>query len=140
MQRLVRPHACRDLRICPIRHMLRRCRRGISPLVWLRGEVKTPPFSREARIEAGFLLRRLKRGESLAMPHSRPMPVVGSGCHELRVRDAGKSWRLVYRVDRDAIVIAEVFHKKTRQTPKEVIEACRRRLRAHDEATGGLRR
>jgi phage-related protein len=110
---------------------------GDRPLVWLRGEVKTPPFSREARIEAGFLLRRLQQGASLGMPHSRPMPGVGPSCHELRVRDARHSWRLVYRVDRDAIVIAEVFDKKTRQTPKEVIEACRRRLRAYDEAAKG---
>ena len=112
-----------------------------KPLVWLRGEVKTPPFSREGRLEAGFLLRRLQRGESLAMPHSRPMPGIGPGCHEMRVRDAGHSWRLVYRVDRDAIVIAEVFDKKTRQTARDVLEACRRRLRAYDEvAKGGSRK
>jgi len=29
-------------------------------LVWLRGEIKTPPFGAAARIEAGFLLRRLR--------------------------------------------------------------------------------
>jgi hypothetical protein len=28
-----------------------------KPLAWLHGEVKTPPFSKEARFEAGFLLR-----------------------------------------------------------------------------------
>ena len=112
-----------------------------KPLVWLRGEVKTPPFSMEGRIEAGFLLRRLQRGESLGMPQSRPMPAIGPGCHELRVRDAAHSWRLVYRADKDAIVIAEVFDKKTRQTPKEVMTACRNRLRAYDEAAkGGPRR
>ena len=110
-------------------------------LVWLRGEVKSPPFSREARIEAGYLLRRLQRGERLDMPHARPMSSVGPGCHELRVRDAGHSWRLVYRADPDAIVIAEVFNKKTRRTPNEVIEACRKRLRAYDrDAIGGPRR
>lgn len=108
-----------------------------KPLVWLRGEVKTPPFSKEGRIEAGFLLRRLQRGEYIDMPHSRPMPAIGRGCHELRVRDAGHSWRLIYRVDRDAIVIAEVFDKKTRQTAKDVIEVCRRRLRAYDQAAKG---
>ena len=112
-----------------------------KPLVWLRGEVKSPPFSREGRIEAGFLLRRLQRGEGLEMPHSRPMPAIKTGCHELRVRDVGRNWRLVYRVDRDAIVIADVFEKKTRQTPKGVIEACQRRLRSYDVATkGGPRR
>ena len=103
--------------------------------------MKSPPFSREARIEAGYLLRRLQRGERLEMPHARPMSSVGPGCHELRVRDAGQSWRLVYRVDSDAIVIAEVFDKKTRRTPNEVIEVCRRRLRAYDtDVRGGPRR
>ena len=36
-----------------------------KPLVWLKGQIKTPPFSPEARIEAGMLLRRLQRGENL---------------------------------------------------------------------------
>jgi len=61
---------------------------GDKPLVWLRGEIKTPPFSAKARVEAGFLLRRLQRGESIGMPHSRPMPIIGRRCHELRVVDA----------------------------------------------------
>jgi phage-related protein len=108
-----------------------------KPLVWLRGEVKTPPFSRDARIEAGFLLRRLQRGENLGMPHSRPMPGIGPSCHELRVRDAGHNWRLMVRVAKDAIVIAEVFDKKSRRTPETVIEACQRRLRAYDHAAKG---
>jgi hypothetical protein len=29
-----------------------------KPLAWLHSEVKTPPFSKEARIEVGALLRR----------------------------------------------------------------------------------
>lgn len=105
-----------------------------KPLVWLHGEVKTPPFTFEARIEAGVLLRRLQRGENLALPHSRPMPAIGPRCHELRVQDQGKSWRIVYRIDGDAIVILEVFRKTTQQTPSRVIEECKRRLR-HYEAT-----
>jgi len=48
-----------------------------KPLVWLRGGIKTPPFSQNARLEAGFLLRKLQRGEKLSMPHSRPMPSIG---------------------------------------------------------------
>ena len=52
---------------------------GDKPLVWLHGEVKTPPFSPPARVEAGVLLRRLQRGERLAMPQSRPVPGLGSG-------------------------------------------------------------
>lgn len=103
-----------------------------KPVVWLHGEVKTPPFSLAARAEAGHLLRRLQEGESLGLPHSRPMPSIGPQCHELRVRDESRSWRIVYRIDEDAIVIAEVFDKTTRETPKSVIQNCQARLRRYE--------
>jgi phage-related protein len=83
---------------------------GSKPLVWLRGEIKSPPSS-------------------------RPMPSIGPRCHELRVSDAGRSWRIVYRLDRDAVVIADVFAKTTRQTPDRVIDDCHRRLKLYDEST-----
>ncbi|SFI00396.1 type II toxin-antitoxin system RelE/ParE family toxin [Planctomicrobium piriforme] len=104
-----------------------------KPLVWLHGEIKTPPFSLDARIEAGTLLRRLQRGEKISLPHSRPMPSIGKRCHELRVTDEDVIWRIVYRIDADAIVIGEVFAKKTNQTPKPVIDACQRRFARYDE-------
>jgi phage-related protein len=107
-------------------------REGDKPLVWLHGEVRTPPFSAAARIEAGVLLRNLQRGAKLSMPHSRPMPSVGPRCHELRIRDAGQTWQLFYRIDRDAIVISEVVKKKTQSTPKTVVEACKRRFAQFD--------
>jgi phage-related protein len=102
------------------------------PLVWMHGEVKTPPFSKLARLQAGFLLRLLQRGEKIAMPHSRTMPSIGRRCHELRVADEKVSWRIVYRIDEDAIVILEVFSKKTGKTPKSIIDICRTRLREYD--------
>jgi phage-related protein len=103
-------------------------------LVILSGEIKTPPMSRQARIEAGVLLRRLQRGESLSMPHSRPLPVIGARCHELRIPDpeVGHTWRIIYRTDSEEIIVIEVFDKKTQQTPKSVIDASRRRLRIWD--------
>jgi phage-related protein len=103
-----------------------------KPLVWLHGEVKTPPFSLAARIEAGVLLRQLQQGENLGMPHSRPMPNIGSRCHELRVRDDDKNWRIVYRIDDDAIVIIEVFNKTQRTTPDKVLDICKKRLSKYD--------
>src|SRR5690348_14731128 len=103
-------------------------------LVWLHGEIKTPPISSAARIEAGFLLRRLQQGERLTMPYSRPMPVIGSRCQELRVQDADKTWRIIYRIDEDAILILEVFEKRTQTTPKSVIDICKRRLAQYDRA------
>lgn len=102
-----------------------------KPLVWLHGEVKTPPFSLAGRIDAGKLLRRLQCGEPVGMPHSRPLPSIGSGCHELRIWDSGNSWRIVYCCEVDAIVILEVFAKKTRATPMHVIETCQKRLAAY---------
>ena len=107
--------------------------RAAKPLVWLHGEIQTPPFSREARLEAGVLLRRLQQGESLGMPHSRPMPSIGNRCHELRVRDESANWRVIYRVDGDAIVLLDVFAKKPGKTPAAVIRACRGRLKRYDE-------
>lgn len=104
------------------------------PLVWLHGEVKTPPFSAAARIEAGVVLRRLQRGDRVGLPHSRPMPSIGARCHELRIQDERRSWRVVYRSDPDAIVIAAVFSKSTRHTPHEIIVESRRRLGRYDAA------
>lgn len=103
-----------------------------KPLVWLDGEVKTPPLSAPARIEAGGLLRRLQMGELLGMPHSRPMPGVGPRCHELRIVDQGASWRIMYRTDTDAIVVLTVFRKTTRATPQRIITGCKRRLHRYD--------
>lgn len=105
------------------------------PVVWIHGEVKTPPFTREARIEAGVLLRRLQRGEHLAMPHLRPMPAIGPRCAELRIPDRDHTWRIVCRVDPDAIVVIDVFAKTTRRTPKHVIARCKRRLQIYDALT-----
>lgn len=105
-----------------------------KPLVWLHGEVKSPPFSSEARIKAGFLLRELQSGVKLSMPDSRPMPSIGRRCYELRIIDSesGKTWRIMYRIDPDAVVILDVFAKKTQKTPQKVIDVCKKRLREYD--------
>ena len=103
-------------------------------IVWLHGEVKTPPFSLEARQEAGMLLRLLQEGETLGMPHAEPLPIVGPRCGALRVRDANLNWRIMYRIDADAIVILEVYPKKTRTIPDEVISRCQQRLAHYDAA------
>lgn len=105
-----------------------------KPLVWLSGEVKSPLLSDDARLEAGFLLRRLQRGDSIGMPHSRPMPSIGRRCHELRIADEDAAWRIVYHVDDEAVVVLEVFSKKTRNTPKRVLDTCRTRLASYEAA------
>lgn len=105
-----------------------------KPLVLLSGDIRTPPLSTAARVEAGYLLRRLQKGELLSLPHSRPMPSIGPRVHELRIQGAATSstWRIVYRADAAEIVVVDVFAKKTQATPKQVIERCKRRLHAWD--------
>jgi phage-related protein len=100
--------------------------------MWLHDAVKSPPFSDSARLEAGFLLGRLQQGEILAMPHLRPMPSIGIRCHGIRINDQNLTWRLIYRIDSDAIVILEVFEKKTSKTPKRIIDTCKDRIRVYD--------
>jgi len=85
-------------------------------------------------LEAGYLLRRLQQGETVGMPQSRPLPSLGPRCHELRINDEQATWRIIYRIDSDAIIIVEVFNKKSRATPKPVIATCKKRLKDYDHA------
>jgi len=85
------------------------------------------------------MLRRLQHGAAIAMPHARPMPSIGPGCWELRVRDADHSWRIFYRADADAVVVLAVHDKKTERALRSVLETCRARLRRYDDAALGRR-
>lgn len=105
-----------------------------KPIRWLHGEIKTPPMGEKARRAAGLLLRELQEGEVLSMPESRPMPSIGQACHELRIPDQGRTWRVVYHLPGDAVVVLDVFEKKTVQTPQRVLDTCRKRLKAYREA------
>ena len=68
------------------------------------------------------------------MPQAEPLPDVGQRCGALRVRDAEQNWRIMYRIDSDAVLILEVYSKKTRKIPDEVIDRCQHRLKRYDEA------
>jgi phage-related protein len=106
---------------------------AVKPVFWLGGEIKTPPVGVAARHEAGWLLRRLQEGQTLGLPHSRPMPSVGKACHELRINDEKTSWRVFYRIDPDAILVLDVAEKRTQKTPKQVIDQCQARLAKYDQ-------
>jgi phage-related protein len=81
----------------------------------------------------------VQQGEQFGMPHARAMPSVGPRCHELRINDRQQAWRVIYRVDPDAVIILEVFSKKSRTTPGDVLQTCRRRLAAYDQVAKGRR-
>jgi phage-related protein len=105
------------------------------PLVILHGEIKSPPFSEQARRWAGFLLRKLQQGSPVSMPDSRPMRSIGKRCHELRVWDAESrvEWRIIYRLDSVEVLIVDVFAKKSQKTPQEAILRCQKRLWLYDQ-------
>jgi phage-related protein len=75
----------------------------------------------------------LQQGHTVGMPRAEPLPIVGPRCGALRVRDESHSWRIVYRVDPDVVLILEVYAKKTRAIPPEVISRCRKRLKYYDD-------
>lgn len=101
-----------------------------KPLYILHGEIKTPPMSSPARVNAGYHLRRVQQGETLSMPLSRPMTGIGTQCHELRLGDIERDveWRIIYYIDDLAIIVLDIFEKKTSKTPESVMKACRQRL------------
>lgn len=60
------------------------------------------------------------------------MSTIGPRCHELRINDGAGTFRIIYRADTDAVIILDVFLKKTQQTPQSVIASCKRRVREYD--------
>ncbi len=103
-------------------------------LIWLANEIKTPPFYRSVRIEVGFLLQQLLNGELPTLPMSKLMSSIGDKCHELRVNDLNnnKNWRVIYRIDDDAVIVLEVFAKTTKKTPDNIIDRSQKRLGLYD--------
>lgn len=73
------------------------------------------------------------------MPESRHMPSIGPRCHELRIahHEQDKTWRIIYRLDADAIVVVDAFSKKTRSTPTMAIRRASRRLQRYDKGPDG---
>jgi phage-related protein len=63
------------------------------------------------------------------------MPAIGARCHELRINDRDRTWRVVYRIDADAIVLLDVFCKKTGPTPIATIATCRARAARYDRSS-----
>lgn len=64
------------------------------------------------------------------MPLSRPMPSVGAGVEELRVKDRSGAYRVFYYTKLAGVIL--VFHafvKKSQKTPQADIELGQKRLK-----------
>ena len=87
-------------------------------------------FPDDARREIGKAIRDIQRGFSIGMPLSRPMPSVGVGVSEIRVRDKAGIFRTFYYSKcRKGILVFHAFVKKTQATSTHDIALGRQRLR-----------
>ena len=85
-------------------------------------------FPDEARRTAGFQLDRVQRGAEPA--DWKPLPSVGPGAIEIRVRDSQGTFRVIYvAMIPDAVYVLHAFKKKSRKTSRLDIELARTRYR-----------
>ena len=84
-------------------------------------------FPADARRQAGYQLDRVQRG--LDPDDWRPMPSIGAGVREIRVRERAGAFRVIYvAAFADAVYVLHAFHKKTRQTAKRDLDLAASRL------------
>ena len=85
-------------------------------------------FPEAARRAAGFQIDRLQRGYD---PDDwKPMPSVGKGVREVRIRDEAGVFRVIYLAKLgDAVYVLHCFQKKTRKTATSDIELARNRYK-----------
>jgi phage-related protein len=85
-------------------------------------------FPETARREVGSQIRRIQYGEE---PDDwKPMPSIGTGVNEIRLRDDGDQYRVIYIAKlAEAVFVLHAFQKKTRKTAKHDLDLAKRRLR-----------
>ena len=84
-------------------------------------------FPEGARREAGFQIDRLQRG--LDPDDWKPMKTIGPGVREIRVRDAGGAFRVIYIATLpDAVYVLHAFQKKAQATAKRDLDTAARRF------------
>ena len=84
-------------------------------------------FPQEAKRKAGLELRAIQRGQDLM--DFRPMPAVGPGVQEIRIRARG-AYRVFYVAKLEEVIyVLHAFQKKTQRTAKQDIEIGQQRYR-----------
>jgi len=83
-------------------------------------------FPEDSRIDAGYQLDKVQRGEQ--PDDFKPMPSIGKGVEELRVWDDSGTYRVVYTARlADAVYVLHAFQKKTQVTSKRDIDLAKKR-------------
>lgn len=89
-------------------------------------DLRTFPLA--ARREAGHQLDQVQNG--LEADDWKPMNTVGRGVKEIRIRDAGGAFRIIYIAKFvDAIYVLHCFQKKTQKTSKADVDLATQRYR-----------
>ena len=84
-------------------------------------------FPEDARHDAGYQLEQVQRGEQ--PDDFKPMPSIGKGVEEIRVRDDSGIYRVIYTARiADAVYVLHAFQKKTQATSKRDIATARERF------------
>jgi phage-related protein len=101
----------------------------VKPIAFLGGSLDDlRGFPADARREAGYQLDRVQRG--LEPDDWRPMPSIGAGVREIRVRERAGAFRVIYvAAFADVVYVLHAFQKKTRQTAKRDLDLAVSRLR-----------
>ena len=86
-------------------------------------------FPGSVRDDLGYQLYRLQLGRQPV--DFKPMPAIGPGVEEIRVRDSTGAYRVVYtaRIS-DAVYVLHAFQKKSQATSKQDIELATARYAA----------
>jgi phage-related protein len=105
----------------------------MKPVVFLGGSLRrVREFPEDARRTVGHELRDVQFGETPS--DWKPMPSVGPGVREIRVREASGAFRVIYVAHLEAaIYVLHAFQKKTQKTLQRDIDLARERLRAIEE-------
>ena len=84
-------------------------------------------FPVDARHDAVYQLDKVQRGEQ--PDHFKPMPSIGIGVEEIRVRDDTGIFRVVYTARfAECVYVLHAFQKKTQATAKRDIELAKERF------------
>ena len=85
-------------------------------------------FPVDARHDAGYQLDKVQRG--LQPDNFKPMPTIGKGVEEIRIRDESGIYRVIYTARfADAVFVLHAFEKKTQRTSQRDIEIAKARFR-----------
>ncbi len=102
----------------------------MKPVEFLGGSLAAlRGFPASARQQAGYQLDRVQRG--VEPVDWKPMPSIGPGVREIRVRDEAGAFRVIYVAHRaDAVYVLHCFRKTSQRTSRSDIELATRRYRS----------